>query len=79
MNETINNETLVTNDAKREKNGLATAALVLGILSLVTMLLLINYILGIVSLVLAIVYLKKKKTSLQSAKQSPVWYVRLYQ
>lgn len=61
MNETINNETLVTNETKRGKNGLATAALVLGILSLITMVLLVNYIFGIVSLVLAIVYLTKKE------------------
>ena len=44
------------------KSGPATAALVLGILALVTTLLLINYILGIIALICGIVYLVKKGT-----------------
>lgn len=44
-----------------KKTGLATGALILGIISLVTVLFLINYLLAIVGIVLAIVYLVKKE------------------
>jgi hypothetical protein len=43
-----------------KKTGLATAALVLGILALVTTLIFINYIFGILALIFAIIYLCKK-------------------
>jgi len=57
-------ESVVVTDApvetKQVKNGLATAALVLGILALITTLFFINYIFGIIGLILGIVYLVKK-------------------
>lgn len=45
---------------KPEKHGLATAALVLGIIAFVFSLLFINYILGIIAIILGVVYLVKK-------------------
>jgi len=50
----------MTNDEKTIKNGLATGALVLGILALITTLFFINYLLGLIGFILAIVYLIKK-------------------
>lgn len=47
-------------EVKPVKNGLATGALVLGIIALITTLFFINYIFGIIGLILAIVYLAKK-------------------
>ena len=62
LNEQV--ESVVVTDApvetKQVKNGLATAALVLGILALITTLFFINYIFGIIGLILGIVYLVKK-------------------
>ena len=58
----LNDQGYVENPAPAEpkKTGLATAALVLGILSLFTTLILINYVLGLIGMILAIVYLCKK-------------------
>lgn len=53
-------EEAATTDATVAPKGLAKAALVLGILALITTLLLVNYIFGIIALVCGIVYLAKK-------------------
>lgn len=67
MNEEMLNEQVETVavenkvvEIKQVKNGLATGALVLGILALLTTLVFINYIFGIIGLILGIVYLVKK-------------------
>lgn len=57
LNEQMERETAET---KEIKNGLATGALVLGILALITTLFFLNYIFGIIGLILAVVYLAKK-------------------
>lgn len=57
--ETVEVESEVV-EIKQVKNGLATGALVLGILALLTTLVFINYIFGIIGLILGIVYLVKK-------------------
>ena len=56
--ETAIEETVV--ETKQVKSGLATAAMVLGILALITTLFFINYIFGLIGLILGIVYLVKK-------------------
>lgn len=56
----MSEEMLTNEEPKVIKKGLATGALVLGILALLTTLILINYILGLIGLILAIVYLAKK-------------------
>ena len=62
LNEQVENVVVtdVPVETKQVKNGLATAALVLGILALITTLFFINYIFGIIGLILGIVYLVKK-------------------
>lgn len=49
-----------TTSTEPKKTGLATAALVFGILALLTTLIFINYIFGILALILAIIHLCKK-------------------
>lgn len=56
--QSLNEECAVS--VEKEKTGSATAALVLGILSILTLVLFINYILGIIAIILAIVFLVKK-------------------
>jgi len=61
--EMLNNEQVevpVTEEPKVVTNGLATGALVLGILAIVFTLFFINYIFGIIALILGIVYLVRK-------------------
>ncbi|MBQ8626492.1 MAG: hypothetical protein IJ419_10070 [Agathobacter sp.] len=49
-----------TTPVEKQKTGGATVALVLGILSILTVVLFINYILGLIAIILAIVFLVKK-------------------
>ncbi len=49
-----------TENKKKAKGGMATAALILAIISVVTMLFVVNYIFGLIALILAIIYLAKK-------------------
>lgn len=60
MNEQIVNEESPMQE-KKQKTGIATASLILGIISILTVLLFINYILGIAAIVLAVVFFVKKK------------------
>ena len=58
--ESVANVEQTENNMGPKKTGLATAALVLGILALITTLILINYVFGLLALIFAIVYLCKK-------------------
>ena len=58
--ENVENEQVAIEEPVKAKKGFAKASLVLGILALVTTLFVINYVFGIISLVLGIIYLTKK-------------------
>ena len=60
VEDTAVEEPVVTQQPVVAKKGLATASLVLGILAFITTLFFLNYIFGIIALVLGIVYLAKK-------------------
>ena len=63
VEEAVVNDTVETNNVIPTpvvKSGLATGALVLGILAIITTLFFINYIFGLIGLILGIVYLVKK-------------------
>lgn len=56
----MNNGEIHEMTVRRNKTGMATASLVLGIIAFITTLLLVNYILGLIALILGIIFLVKK-------------------